>query len=88
MRAFFLNLFLSKFLKLLGRWNGSHPSQTSMTKVLLFLKYVHRLVLILVWKGPKYVSGKAADRELMFVEYLVYDATFIVLSHLTISQFT
>lgn len=37
----FLNLFLGKFLKLLGRWNGSRPGQTSVTKVLLFLKYVH-----------------------------------------------
>ena len=44
----FLNLFLGKFLKLLGRWNGSRPGQTFVTKVLPFLKYVHGSALTLV----------------------------------------
>lgn len=43
-----LNLFLGSLPKLLGRWNGSYPSQTSVTNTLLFLKYVQRPTLILV----------------------------------------
>lgn len=43
-----LNLFLGSLPKLLGRWNGSYPSQTSVTNRLLFLKCVQRPTLILV----------------------------------------